>query len=307
MKLEGYRILQTVFQGQRSCLYKVVNEQDGKIYGLKAPTQQYASDKDYLRGFAHESWIGQRVNHPNVMRIHHRPEKTAFLYHVCEYIEGQTLRQWMVDNPKPSLDQVRVIIKQIVAALRALQRLDMVHRDLRPENIMISTQNQVKLIDFGSVYVAGLDEDQPQPSNFDGSNLTYVSPEYVLEHQSSHQSDIFSLAVICYEMLSGAMPYPAISRQSSVPHSYTKWDYESLGKHRNELPPWVNLTLKKALQPQPENRYQAFSEFETDLLKPNQSMIEAAQDAPLIERNPLLFWKLVSGVLLAANLIQFIV
>ncbi|WP_416307266.1 protein kinase domain-containing protein [Neptunicella sp. SCSIO 80796] len=307
MKLEGYRVLQTLFNGTRSSLYKVINEDDDKIYGLKIPSDKFADDPVYLSGFAHEAWIGERIEHPNVMRIYHRSDKAKFLYHICEYIEGQTLRQWIVDNPRPSLEQVRAIIQQIITALRALQRLDMVHRDLKPENLMITSQGQVKLIDFGTVFVAGLAENQQHVKDEHPlGSVNYIAPEYLIANNSSHQSDIFSLAVICYEMLCGELPYPPFAYKDYIPKSFSEWQYQALNKHRTDLPLWVNLTLKKALQPHPDNRYQAFSEFEMDLLKPNKMMLQQAENAPLIERNPLLFWKLLCGLLVLGNIAQLV-
>ncbi|MDN4502419.1 bifunctional protein-serine/threonine kinase/phosphatase [Alteromonadaceae bacterium BrNp21-10] len=305
MKLEGYKVLQVIFNGTRSSLYKVVNEEDGKIYGLKTPSENYADDPLYLSGFVHEEWIGQHLKHHSVMRIFPRPANAKFMYHLCEFIDGQTLRQWMVDNPKPSVDQVRGIIQQLIIALRTMQRLDMIHRDLKPENVMINHLGQVKLIDFGTVHVAGLAEKQTHIKDDQPlGSVNYIAPEYLLSNSSSHQSDIFSLGVICYEMLAGKLPYKPFAYKDYQPKSYAEWDYTPLTTARKDLPMWLNLTLRKALQPHPNNRYQAFSEFEADMLKPNENMLKAAQNAPLLEKNPLLFWKLLCGILLLANLVQ---
>jgi serine/threonine protein phosphatase PrpC len=300
MKLEGYRVLQLVFNGIRSSLYKVQCEVNGKIYGLKTPSQHFADDPVYLSGFLREEWIGQRVKHPNIMAIYSRPDNAKFMYHVCEYIEGQTLRQWMYDNPQPSLDQVRGIISQLIVALRVLERRDMVHRDVKPENVMITHQGEVKLIDFGTVWVGALAETNTLPvEDIALGSVHYIAPEYLITHHSDHRSDLFSLAVLCYEMLSGTLPFAAFRYQDYVPTHYSEWQYQSLHHRRQDLPAWINLSLRKALQADPALRYQAFSEFIADLAKPNRSLIVADKKQPLAQRNPLLMWQLISGFLLA--------
>ena len=292
MKLEGYRVLQTVFNGTRSSLYKVINEKDNKVYGLKTPSQYFADDPVYLSGFLREEWVGQHIKHHNVMGIFKRSEDAKFMYHICEYIEGQTLRQWMLDNPQPSLDKVRNIISQLVTALRVLQRKDMVHRDVKPENVMISHQGEVKLIDFGTVLVNALAETNSLPEEQMAlGSVNYIAPEYLLTQKSDHQSDMFSVAVVIYEMLSGKLPFKAFKYQDYIPASYAEWEYQGISKHRADLPQWVDLTLRKALQPNPKQRYQAFSELLVDMSKPNKSLLKTIENQPLLERDPMLFYK----------------
>lgn len=297
MKLEGYRVLEVVFNGTRSSLYKVEHESSGKIYGMKTPSQHYVDDPVYLSGFLREEWVGQRIKHPNVMRIFTRPENAKFLYHICEYIEGQTLRQWMLDHPKPSILQVRSIIGQVVKALRAMQRQEMVHRDIKPENILLTPKGEVKLIDFGAVLVAALNEtSQPDEEHEPLGAVHYIAPEYLLNQQSDHRSDLFSLAVVCYEMLSATLPFSPLNGHNSRAIKLTDWHYISLRKHRPDLPQWLDVALGKALKANPGQRYQAFSEFLLDISQPNYTLLKAVQNQPLIERNPLLVYQIICVV-----------
>ncbi|MEP1447018.1 MAG: bifunctional protein-serine/threonine kinase/phosphatase [Paraglaciecola sp.] len=292
MKLEGYRVLQTLFNGTRSSLYKVIDEKDGKTYGLKTPSHYYADDPVYLSGFLREEWIGQHIKHQNVMGIYKRSDNAKFLYHICEYIEGQTLRQWMRDNPKPSLEQVRNIISQLITALRVLQRKDMVHRDVKPENVMIDHLGEVKLIDFGTVLVNALAETNSLPvEEVVVGAVHYIAPEYLLRHSCDHKSDMFSLAVVIYEMLSGHLPFRAFKFKDYVPKCYEEWQYQPLIKTRTDLPQWLDLTLRKALQPNPAMRYEAFSELQTNLSRPTTAILRDIQNSPLLHRNPLLFYQ----------------
>lgn len=292
MKLEGYRVVQTLFNGTRSSLYKVINEEDGKTYGLKIPSQHFADDPVFLSGFLREEWVGQHIKHHNVMGIYKRSEEAKFMYHICEYIEGQTLRQWMVDNPKPSLEQVRNIITQLVTALRVLQRRDMVHRDVKPENVMIDHQGEVKLIDFGTVLVNALVETNSLPvEEVALGAVHYIAPEYLLGQGCDHKSDMFSVAVVIYEMLTGHLPFKAFKYQDYIPNHYEEWHYQSVSKQRPDLPQWLDLILRKALQPNPALRYEAFSELQANLSRPNTAILKAIQNKPLLQRNPLLFYQ----------------
>tara|TARA_R110002167_G_scaffold86963_2_gene235266 strand:- start:1424 stop:3157 length:1734 start_codon:yes stop_codon:yes gene_type:complete len=309
MKLEGYKVIQTLFNGTRSSLYKVINEQDGKIYGLKIPSQNFADDPVFLSGFLREEWVGQHIKHHNVMAIYKRSEEAKFMYHICEYIEGQTLRQWMFDNPKPSLEQVRNIVAQLVTALRVLQRKDMVHRDVKPENVMIDHQGQVKLIDFGTVLVNALAETNSLPEEQVALGAVhYIAPEYLLRQICDHQSDLFSVAVVIYEMLTGYLPFKAFKYQDYVPNHYEEWQYQPINKLRSDLPQWLDFTLRKALQPNSALRYEAFSELLTDLSQPNTAMLKTVQSQPLLQRNPLLFYQGLSVVqfLLILALLVFV-
>jgi serine/threonine protein phosphatase PrpC len=300
--LEGYRVLDTFHASSRSHLYLVESVDDGQRYALKAPSKNFEEDEIYLQGFIHEAWVGAQIDSPLVMKVY-PPEaeaKSKFLYHICEYIEGQTLRQWMIDHPKPGIDEVRQILKQIVAALRIFQRLQIVHRDLKPENLMIDSFGQIKLIDYGTASVAGLEEQlNHQSETHPLGTVNYTAPETLINLSSSYQSDLFSLGVIGYEMLTGQLPYPAQTRTSNQSRAlpFEKWQYRSSKDHRSDIPFWLDLALKKALQANPEHRYQVYSEFLMDITKPNLNAEQEYKNKPLLERDPVKFWQIVSGLL----------
>src|SRR6185436_1686839 len=135
-------------------------------------------------------------------RIQWRRQK--YLYVVTEFVDGQTLPQWMIDHPKPDLETVRGIVEQIARGLQAFHRREMLHQDLRPENIMIDKTGTVKIIDFGSTKVAGVSEATPSIDRNDMlGTAQYTAPEYFLGESGTPRSDIFSLGVITFQMLSG--------------------------------------------------------------------------------------------------------
>ncbi len=300
--LDGYRILKVIHAGTRSHLYLAEHSEVVAPVVIKIPSENLAEDPVYLDGFLREAWIGKRLDHPNIVRVLPRPEDSRFLYCVYEYIEGQTLRQWMLDNPDPPLERVRDIVEQTAKALRAMQRKQMIHRDLKPENVMIDRHGGIKLIDFGTVHVHGFDDvhgwlagDTPVGS------VGYVAPECEMGHPATHLSDLYALGVITYELLTGELPYrPARAR----PGKLADQPYRSV--ERDDIPRWVDLTLRKVTAANPTRRYPALSEFLTDLRRPNSRMLRQIDATPLIESHPVRFWQLVSAILLILLVLNWI-
>ncbi len=308
MSIDGYRILEVLHSSSRSHLYLVQGEGNTNRLVLKAPSRNFSEDDQHLEAFIREQWIGRRINHPNVMSVHRRPDHTRFLYNLYEYLPARNLRQWMHDNPRPALGRVRNIIEQIAAALRAFQRLSMVHRDLKPENVLIDKDDRIKLIDFGTVQVRGLEEIRTAlHETCPVGSMHYIAPEYLMSEQGLSRSDIFSLGVIAYEMLCDCLPYKGLLYKNQVPSNYGHWQYQSISDKRDDLPPRVDLALKRATAPAPKDRYQALSEFLTDLRVPNQQLSTRVTHVTLMERNPLLFWQTLCAILFALLLWQLAV
>lgn len=139
--LDHFEILDTLYEGPRSHVYLAFDRQKGGNVIIKAPSLNYSDDPETLKRFANEQWFSTQLDSRRVMKMYPRPVHSKFIYQVCEYIEGITLRQWMHDHPNPPLDSVREILDGIVKAVRVFQRADMVHRDLKPENIMITPKS----------------------------------------------------------------------------------------------------------------------------------------------------------------------
>jgi serine/threonine protein phosphatase PrpC len=303
--IDHLEVEQVLYAGTRSHLYRVLNRKDKKRYVLKAPSLNFEEDLVYLEGFIREQWVGSRVDHPNVMKILAPEPHGRFLYHVCELIEGESLRQWIHDHPKPALGEVRTVIEQVIHGLRAFQRMGMVHRDIKPENVMITRQGQVKLIDFGTVMVRGLaevglsvEEDCPVGS------VNYIAPEYVIDGVATMQSDLFSLGVMVYEMLAGAQPFKMEKVHRSGAKSTSEWKYQSLKEHRPDLPRWLDLAIEKACHPDIRKRQDAYSEFWSDFTKPNTALISQYQHRPLLQRHADKVWQTLSGILLIIVIIE---
>lgn len=291
---DGYTIVREVHASSRSHVYLATDNDNQTPVIIKTPSIDLQRDVQYLERFLTEEWIARRINDAHVVKPCLQTRKRNFLYSVSEFIEGQTLTQWMVDNPRPDLETVRGIIEQIAKGLRAFHRLEMLHQDLRPENIMIDATDTVKIIDFGSTRVAGIMEiaSAIERSDLLGT-VQYTAPEYFLGESGGARSDMFSLAVITYQMLTGALPYGTQVASCRTRAAQNKLSYRSIRDRDRAVPAWIDDVLRKALHPDPYKRYEDLSEFVFELRQPNQAFLNKARP-PLFERNPVLFWKGVS-------------
>ncbi len=294
MLFDGYTIVREVRIGSRSYLYLAIDDETGEQVMLKTPTIGMRDDPAYLERFLMEEWIARRINNAHVLKPCSINRKRNYIYVATEYIEGQTLAQWMIDHPQPDIEAVRAIIEQIAKGLRALHRLEMLHQDLKPDNIMIDQNGTVKIIDFGATRVAGIMEVATpiEQLNLLGA-AQYAAPEYFLGELGTTQSDLFSLGVITYQMLSGNLPYGIAVPQANTKKVQKKLVYKSLTESNKRIPRWLDETLRKALAPDPLKRYSEISEFLFDLENPNPQFMEIRTQA-LMERDPLLFWKSLS-------------
>lgn len=298
MKLDGYRILREIHASKRTQVYLAVDEDSGQQVVLKTPSVNYADDPAYLELFCHEEWVGSRVQGNHVARVINPQRPRRFLYCVVEYIDGQTLRGWMNDHPEPELAEVRNLVAQLARGLAAFHRLEMIHQDLKPENAMIDPAGTVKIIDFGSTKIAGIEEISTpvQRLNLLGTR-SYTAPEYLQGYAGSPRSDVFALGVIAYEMLTGHLPYGDKYDEGSL----RRLEYTSARDWDPELPVWVDKALEKAVAKRPENRYAQPSEFVHDLHNPNPAFL-LAQREPLIKRYPVGFWRSVAVLSILGNL-----
>ncbi len=294
---DGYKIIREVHATSRSHVYLALDEESGTTVIIKTPSIDLQGDAAYLERFLMEEWIARRINSPHVLKPCLQTRKRNFSYIVTEFVEGQTLTQWMIDNPKPELESVRGIVEQIAKGLQAFHRMEMLHQDLRPENVMIDSTGTVKIIDFGSTRVAGVMENAGLDERIHPlGTAQYTAPEYFLGEAGTSRSDIFSLGVIAYQMITGKLPYGAEVAKSRTKAAQKKLRYQSLLDEHREIPAWIDAVLRKSVQADPYQRYDELSEFIYDLRHPNAALLNQ-KGPPLLERNPLLFWKCLSFVL----------
>ncbi len=303
MGFDGYRIIREVHGSSRSHIYLAVDVETNATVIIKTPSIDLHDDPAYLERFLMEEWVARRINSAHVLKPCLQTRKRNYLYVVTEFIDGQTLAQWMIDNPKPDLETVRNIVEQIAKGLRAFHRLEMLHQDLKPDNVMIDRTGTVKIIDFGSTSVAGIMEIATghERNNMLGA-AQYAAPEYFLGDSGSPRSDIFSLGIIAYEMLTGKLPYGTQVPKSRTKASQRKLQYNTALNDDREIPVWIDEAIRKAVHPDPRKRYEELSEFVFDLRHPNKAFTGKTH-TPLIDRNPAVFWKSISFILMIAIIV----
>jgi len=297
MLFDGYRIVREIHGSSRSHIYLAVDIETNAMVALKIPSIDLRDDPVYLKRFIMEEWVARRIDSPHVLKPRLHSRKRHYLYVANEFIDGKTLAQWMIDNPRPDLETVRGIVEQIARGLRAFHRKEMLHQDIRPENIMIDGTGTAKIIDFGSTKIAGVAEAAPVAVE-QGilGTAQYTAPEYFRGERGTPRSDLFSLGVITYQMLTGKLPYGAQIAKARTKSQLGKLRYNSVPGDLREIPAWIDGTLQKAVHPDPYRRYESLSEFVFDLRHPNANFLNAST-TPLMERNPLLFWKLTTVIL----------
>jgi len=300
MTMDGYEILEEVHASTTSQLYKVRDKESGELFMMKTPSVNYSDDPAYIERFYMEEWAGKRIQSDAVLKIIEQTRQRNFLYFIMEYIDGITLKQWCKENPSPDIELVVDITNKIIKGLRVFHRLEMLHRDLKPENIMITTHGVVKIIDFGSVKIAGIQEISTPVERIELlGTKNYTAPEYLLGMEGSNRSDIYSLGVLVYNLLTGELPYGDKMSRDLNWRTLNKIKYEPSIAHNPMIPLWMDGAIHKAVKKDSRLRYDTFSEFLYDLSHPNSSFMK--HSSPLLESNPILFWRIMCGVLLAGN------
>jgi serine/threonine protein kinase len=304
MGFEGYTIVRELYASARSHVYLALDDDTGQQVVLKTPSVDLREDPNYLDGFLLEEWVARRMHSPHVLKAFARSPANdrprQHVYVAMEFVDGQTLTQWMTDHPRPDLDSVRNIVAQIAKGLQAFHGREMLHQDLRPANVMIDRTGTVKLIDFASTHVAGLTEGTPAAAaTAIVGTLQYTAPEYFTGAGGTARSDLFSLAVLAYQMLTAQLPYGLQVPQVKSPADLKRLRYVPVRHLRPDLPDWLDAVLHKALQPHPAKRQEAVSEFMHDLHAPGPPF-QASRAPPLVERNPVVFWQATALVLALA-------
>lgn len=301
MSIDGFDVIEEIYASTTSQLYKVRDKESGELFIMKTPSINFSDDPTYIEQFYMEEWAGKRIDHDSVLKIIEQKRPRNFLYFIMEYIEGITLNQWIKENPQPDIHEVTELTNKIIAGLRAFHRMEMLHRDLKPENIMLTKNNEIKIIDFGSVKIAGIQEVSTPVERLELlGTKNYTAPEYLLGMQGSNRSDIFSLGVLVYQMLTGELPYGDRLTRKLNWRTLNKIKYNSAITHNPMIPLWLDGAIEKAVKTDQRLRYDTFSEFFFDLTHPNATFMK--HSAPLLESNPVLFWKISTGLLLLGNL-----
>jgi serine/threonine protein phosphatase PrpC len=298
MKFDGYKIQRKLHTSSRSHVYLAKDIKSGDLSVIKAPSIDFSGDPIYLERLLTQEWISRKINSDHVLKVGLQERPRQYLYTVSEFLRGKTLTQWVLDNPKPSIGAVRDIVAQIAKGLQAFHRLEILHQNIHPDNIMIDNDGTVKIIDFGSVKVAGF-IGSPAGKGQENRQIlgAFNAPEYFLSARGTIKSELFSLGVMTYYMLSGRLPYGIKITSATTSAAQKKLSYVPISNEDDGISPWVDAAIKKAVNINPSKRYEEISEFIFDLSHPNKSLL-SEERMPLLQRNPVIFWQGVSAGLL---------
>ncbi len=261
-QIDSYRIEKQVARSGMSTIFRATDLRDNKIVALKIPHPDMEADPILFDRFHREAGIGERLNHPNVMRVYGE-EKRSRLYMVMEWCDGRLLRQIM-DTEKLSHECALKIAKGVLRALDYIHANGVVHRDLKPENIMVDGGDNIKLIDFG---IAGdTSARRLTYANFTSTLGTpnYISPEQVKGKRGDGRSDIYSMGVILYEMLTGKLPFTGPSPIAAMNDRLLNHPIPPSVADPT-VSPQLQEVIYRALERDPKNRYATAREFLHDL------------------------------------------
>lgn len=303
--LDGYTIVRELYASSRSQLY-LVEDKDGQRLVMKTPSVNFVDQPGYIERFVLEQWVGARVESRHLVKSMPPPDDRTCLYNLMEFVDGKTLGQWCKARrgrlPK-EMREVIDIVTQVVRGLTALHRRQILHQDIKPDNIIIDGQGVVKLVDYGSCYVAGVEE-LPKPIDREHAlgTVTYSAPEFALGIKPHTNADLYSLACVTYELLTGQLPYGALAETARSQADFDKLRYVSASSINPHVPLWADAALRKALRIDRDQRYRELTEFLYDLEHPNPEFLESGS-SPTGAHDPL--WKRVSLALMLALVLSW--
>ncbi len=299
--LDDFRILRTVHEGYMASIYQAEDTRTGESVALKFPHPRFRDDKVFIDRFLREEWVGKRIYSEYVIPVLPITSgRRSCLYYAMPFYQGETLRQRIKRGHYFSADEVVQIGLQICKGLHVLHSKDIVHRDIKPDNIFIDRNGKVKIMDLGIIQVDGLQPITGEGLAFSAPGTpSYMAPEVFRGDRTSVQSDIYALGVTLYELLTRKYPYGEIEPFSSP--RFIRWIPPS--RFRPETPFWLEAALQKATEADPKKRYESVSELQFHLEK-QEEVVHAPVFRPLLERNPLLVWKLLAGLTTLAASIE---
>jgi len=298
MKIDGFKIIKEIFASSRSQLYLVEDEDSGETVVMKTPSINFENDISYIDRFIQEEWIGKRIDTPFVAKTLRQSRQRNFLYYIMEYVKGETLEVWMKKNPFPRPKVAIKIIEQIAKGLQSFHSQETIHQDLKPGNVMVTEEGNAKILDFGSVYVAGIAE-VFKPIEHEGAlgTASYSDPQYLTGINSGIQGDLYALATITYEIFTGELPYGSAIEECQSVLDYDRLRYRSANQFNPVIPLWFDRALERGVAFDLEKRYSSMDDFLQDIHHPNPDYL---LDDPTYKKdqNKALFWQFISGFML---------
>lgn len=276
--LDHYRIDAIIAHTQMSVLYRATDLISGRLFALKVPNPEMEADPVLLERFKREQEIGQQLDHPGIVKTFNDEERSR-LYMVIEWVDGRLLRTLLNEEKKLPIERATTITLGICDALDYMHKRGIIHRDLKPENVMVLENDQIKLIDFG----IAMKEDARRLTFVNVTSLLgtpdYISPEQVKGARGDQRSDIYSVGIIFYEMLTGRVPFVG-PNPLAVMNERVLNDVKPPSELSPEISPELEEILYRALEREPRHRYATASEMMWDLEHQEQVGVEARSGRP---------------------------
>ncbi|WP_374305808.1 bifunctional protein-serine/threonine kinase/phosphatase [Methylocella sp.] len=294
-QIDGFSLEAVLGDGPYARVFRARDIASGEAVVLKTPKPSVAADAALRGAFLRESWIGRRLRSPYVGASLDVPaSRRSCLYAAMPYYEGETLERRLARAPAVGLASGLQIAVKLARGLAALHRAGIIHRDVKPENVILQPDGGLKLVDLGVARLPNLEDAAPPVAP---GTPSYMAPELFSGAPGDELSDQFALGATLFRMFAGTWPYGEIE-----PFSRPRFGRPaSLLKLRPDLPAWLERTLARALSIRREDRFADMFEliFELDHGADRAAVAPQAR-VPLYERNPLAFWKALCALLAAA-------
>ena len=294
--VDGFVLKVLMSDGRYTRLFGAFDEVEGGEVAMKFPKPQVAAVSTYHAAFAREAWVGARINSPFVGRIIELPPgRQTSLYTVMPLYQGELLSTRLARRPLVGLEEGRNIAIKLSRGIGALHRAGIIHRDIKPDNIILEAEGSLKLIDLGVVRVPGLED---FPAEDIPGTLAYMAPEMMSgEEKGNEQTDIYALGVTMFRAFAGEYPYGNIDAVNPS----RKNRPTPLAELRPDLPAWLQEALERAIALDPAQRFHDVSEFAVEMeAGPAREPMGARRPLTLYERQPVRFWQGVAAILALA-------
>jgi len=299
--VDGFVLKVLISDGRYTRLFGAADEVEGGEVALKFPKPQVAAVATYRAAFIREAWVGARVHSPWVGRtIELPPGRQTCLYTVMPLYQGELLETRLARRPALGLEEGRNITIKIARGVAALHRAGIIHRDIKPDNVILEAEGSLKLIDLGVVRVPGL-EDFP-PDDIPGTPA-YMAPEMFAGEPGNEATDIYALGVTMFRAFTGEYPYGNLDATSRPRRERPK----ALAELRPDLPAWLQAALARAIAVDPANRFRDMMEFAVEMEEGPARASHGASGSPtLYRRYPVQVWQAISALLALALVLSLL-
>ena len=259
-----YEVRREIAQGGMAEVYLAQDQLLNRPVALKALFPEYAREPSFVERFRREAQAAANLNHPNIVAIYDWGQEDGTYFIVMEYVEGRSLRDLIRSEAPLDPNQAAEITAEIASALGFAHRNGVVHRDVKPGNVLLTRTGTVKVTDFG-IARAGASDGLTQTGSVMGT-ATYFSPEQAQGLPVDGRSDVYALGVVLYEMVTGVAPFTGDS-PVSVAYKHVREDVVLPTERNPDLPPDLERIILTALAKPPENRYQTADDMRADILR----------------------------------------